>query len=207
MSDGLTLRAPLELSLSLLPGCLASLRRERPDLVIEVRTEARRPSELGDPEDAQLVMGPAPGARCLGQTRLLLCGAPALASGRMTRTRLAELPHVAISELPASLDTIRKGEPFRLPVFARVRVSTFTEAAEIASRAGLAAVLPGHTALRYFERGRLLLLAPEVTLPAIEVNLLASAGARAPDIVDRLAELVAEELDRVREQVLARIPG
>lgn len=201
----LRLSAPLELALSLLPPCLATLHREHPELTVDVHSEARRVSLLEEDYDAALRLGPLSDSgligRSLGQVRLVLCCAPGLAPKRVSPAGLEALPWVAAAATRGQLRGRLQGKEVVLRLSPRLRVSTFSEAAMIAAVGGLAVVVPAYTAERFLRRGELVRLAPRLRLPAIESHLLLPPRHRGTIALQRLAAVVRERMAEIDRSV------
>jgi len=165
---------PVEMALSLMPGCLVEMRRLYPKLFVELHSAVRRVSlleedfhgavRLGPPKDAEHV------ARPLGHVGMVVCAAPGTP---------AHEPGMDLTSLPvaqvAGGGAMRRRDRIEnrdLPTLAALSVGTFTEAAEVASRSELVAILPTFTAHRYFASGQLARIDGPFNLPRVQVNLL-----------------------------------
>lgn len=197
----LRLSAPVELALSLLPDCLASFHRQFPDVALDVHSEARRVSLLEEDYDAALRIGPLPDssliARPLGTIRLLLCGSPDLESRRVNTRDIHVHPFVAVAGTPSEFSAKHRGKSITIRPRASVRVSTFTEAAELAARTELAVVLPSYTARSRLEEGALVRLLPRLTLGSVDLHLLFSQRLRGSLHLARLGELLRARLGEI----------
>lgn len=204
--SALRVSAPLELALSLLPACVAELHAELPQLSLDLHSEARRVSLFDEDYDAALRLGSLPDSsligRRLGAISLVVCGAPALGES-INVAGLRKLVYVGVSGLRAELEGRLRGRPIELRLDTRIRTSTFTEAAELAARSQLATVLPSYTASRYLEAGRLVVLAPQLRLPSVDLNMLLPPRHRGTRVLERFAELIRARLAAVEASLPA----
>lgn len=193
----LRVSAPLELGLSLLPASVAALHAEFPELSLDLHSEARRVSLFEEDYDAAVRLGALADSsligRRLGSISLLLCGAPEHGSA-MNLARLRKLTYVSVPGIRSVLEGRLRGREVKLALDVRVRTSTFSEAAELAARSPLAVMLPSYTAARYFEAGRLVALAPQLSLPSVELHMLLPPRHRGTRALARLAELIRSQL-------------
>ena len=203
----LRLSTPLEMALSLLPPCLAALHREHPGVTVDLHSEARRVSLLEEDYDAALRLGSLPDSsligRPLGRVGLLLCGAPGLVPKRASMAGLDALRWVAVAGTGEELRGRLRGKAVTLRCTPRLRVSTFSEAAEVAAATGLAVMLPSYTAVRFLEDGRLVRLAPRFELPAVDAHMLLAPRHRGTPVLRRLAELARDRLGAIEATVKA----
>lgn len=201
----LRVSAPLELALSLLPACVAALHDEFPALSLDLHSEARRVSLFEEDYDAALRLGSLSDSsligRRLGSISLIVCGAPALGS-TLNLAGLRKLVHVSVPGLRGELEGRLRGRKVQLPLDVRVRTSTFSEAAELAARSQLAVVLPSYTAARFIAAGRLVALAPQLSLPGVDLHMLLPPRHRATRALERFAELIRAQLSAVEASLL-----
>ncbi|MCU0655220.1 MAG: LysR family transcriptional regulator [Polyangiaceae bacterium] len=202
----LRLSAPLELSLRLLPGVLASLLEQTPGLSIDVRSEPRRVSLLEEDIDAAIRLGPLRDsgliARALGSISLGLWARPEVAG---TRTARSPGPFVVVAgsrtELPATL----RGRPFPLRIDGPLRVGSFTEAAEIALRSDHTVLLPSFTARDYLLAGHLAPVLQGLVLPPVEVHLVHTQRLRGSSLISCLTTLLTRALSKVELALRPRV--
>lgn len=204
----LRLSVPHEMALSLLPSCLAAFQRAFDDVTIDLHSDARRVSLLEEDYDAALRLGVLSDSsligRSLGAVTLVLCGAPVLSCKRVSMAWLQGLRYVGVAGTRQELRGTLRGKPVTLHTAPRLRLSTFTEAAEIAAQTELAAVLPSYTAERYLARGQLVRLAPRLELGAVDVHMLLSPRHRGAATLGTLAEIIRERLAEIEARVSRR---
>jgi DNA-binding transcriptional LysR family regulator len=82
-----------------------------------------------------------------------------------------------------------------------MRVSTFTEAAELAARTDLATLLPSFTARDFLARRRLVRLLPDVTLPATPLHLVHPQRLRGAALLATLAVATSRALAEAEARV------
>lgn len=194
----LRVSAPLEMALSLLTGCVATLVREHPEVTIDLHSEARRVSLFEEDYDAALRLGALPDSsligRSLGEVGLLVCSPTSLVPRRVTVAILEAMDWVSVAGPRQEIRGRLRGREVALRVKPRLRVSTFSEAAEVAAEAGLAVMLPRYTADRFLRDGRLAPLAPRLSLPSVSAHMLLAERHRSTKVLQRLAQLVRERL-------------
>jgi DNA-binding transcriptional LysR family regulator len=195
----LRVSAPTELALSALPPCIAALRSKHPELTLDLHSGARRVSLLEENFDAAIRLGPLASsdlvARRLGQVRMLVCAAPR--PSPVPLQELAKLPFAGVAGTREQLAGKLRGRAVSVRVRPRIRLSTFTEAAELAASTDLAVVLPAYTAERFLRAKRLENLLPELTFPAVEVYMLIPKRHRETTVLRDLADLVATRLREI----------
>ena len=84
-----------------------------------------------------------------------------------------------------------------------IRVGTFTEAAEIASRCELAAMLPSFTARPYLERRALVRIVPKLTLAPAPLHLVHPQHLRGSPVLATLAAATSQALSDAEARVRA----
>lgn len=203
----LRLSAPVELALQLLPPVLAEMSRAHPDLVLDVHTEARQVSLLEEDFDAalrlgRLRVGPLV-ARGLGEVPLVIVASPRLPGARVVRAPhdLELLPFVHVAGGPADVRARWRGRPVLVRTRARVRVSTFTEAAALVRLGVGAAVLPGYAAHALHGAVRLL---PGLVLPDVPLALVYPPRLRGSVALRDLGDRVAAALASARRDLAGR---
>jgi len=184
----LRIATPVEVALSLLPPCVAALRRAHPEVTVDVVSASRRVAVVEEEYDAALRLGAlAPSglvARPLGAVRMVACASPPLAA-RLARTR----------RRPALALVAVAGAHQPLPGDVRLRVSTFSEAAAIvAASDDLAVVLPSYVATPHVAEGRLARLGWRVALPTVDVSLLLAQRHRHTAALRTFGQLVRARL-------------
>jgi DNA-binding transcriptional LysR family regulator len=176
VSTTLRISAPVELALRLLPPVVAEFSRRNPGVSIDVHSAARRVSLLEEEFDAAIRLGALPDsgylARRLGGVGVVLCASPETAGRVRTASEIAKLPFVRVAGTPGEVKPSAQGKFLSLVLDGPVQVSTFSEAAEVSACGPLAVMLPIYTAFAYLASGRLVRLAPELSLPPVEINLL-----------------------------------
>lgn len=192
----LRLSAPPDLAHRLLPGVLARLLARHPALAVEVRVDTRRVGVLEERYDAVVRLGPLEPsellARRLGAISLVPCGPPGLDLPTVEAFEAAD--HVLVVGMRGELPGARDGTPTRVRVKGRVRVATFSEAADLAVASGLSVVLPSTTAASYLADGRLRRLLPALSLGAAETHLLRSPRLRGAIVLAELGDMLAERI-------------
>lgn len=201
----LRLSAPLELSLRLLPAPLAELARRHPDLSVDVHSDARKVSLLEEDYDAAIRLGPVTSpdlvARRLGQVSLVVCGREDAARAIRSPSDLASRGFVLVAGARSDLAGVVRGRELRLDLRGRCRVSTFTEAAELAALGAGFAVLPSFTAAPFLASERLVRVAPGLSLPRVEVSLLHTQRHRGSPVLQDLWELSSAALEAAERAV------
>lgn len=188
----LRLSAPLELAMRLLPEALVTVRAEHPRVSLDVHTDARRVSLLEEDFDAAIRLGIVREsdlvARALGTISLAFYA-------KKPRTELG--PVVLVAGTSTELSVRVRGRARTVRLEGSVRVSTFTEAAEVAARSELAAMLPSFTARDYVARRALTRVAPDVHLPPVPLHLVHPQRLRGAPVLATLARAVHAALAAV----------
>lgn len=192
----LRLSAPLELAMRLLPEALVSVREAHPGVFLDVHTDARRVSLLEEDFDAAIRLGPVREsdlvARQLGSVSL----------GFYAKEPRRELgPVVLVGGARTELTVKAKGRSRTLRLEGPVRVGTFTEAAELAARTELAAMLPSFTARDYLARRSLTRLLPDVSLPPAPLHLVHPQRLRGAPLLSTLAIATTRALSAAEAHV------
>jgi DNA-binding transcriptional LysR family regulator len=202
----LRISAPIELSLSLLPACIAAFHARHPAVQLDLHADSRRVSLLEEDFDAAIRLGRLASseliARPLGTVQLVVCAAPRTGAARSASTStptstfsdLATRHFIGVLGTREQLSGQVRGTPLSLHLQPRIRVSTFTEAAELATRTDLVAVLPDYVARRFLHAGTLTALAADLTLPTIDVHMLFARRHRETAALKDLAASIAERL-------------
>jgi DNA-binding transcriptional LysR family regulator len=170
----LRVSVPTELALRLLPEAVAETSRRFPDVTFHVHSDARRVSLVEENYDAAVRLGkPAPSeliARSIGNVALIVVCHPSqrVAHASELAARRFVSPHAARRTVSArwgrrEVSCGAADDP---------TVGTFTEAAEMATRVPLAAVLPSYTAVPYLRDGRLVPLSPSIRVSPVPLHLL-----------------------------------
>lgn len=185
----LRVSAPLELAMRLLPRALVEFRSTHPDVLVDVHADVRRVSLSEEDFDAAIRLGKLRDsdlvAKPLGSVSLGLYAA---------RPRKELGPAVLVSGTRAQIDVTSRGRPRTLDFEGTIRVGTFTEAAEIATRSEMAAMLPSFTARDYLERGLLVRILPGLALPSTPVQLLHTQRLRGARELTTLASATSSAL-------------
>jgi DNA-binding transcriptional LysR family regulator len=192
----LRLSVPLELALRLLPAVLVEVRAAHPTVVLDVQSDPRRVSLLEENFDAALRLGP------LRESELVARGLGTVSLGfyaRRPRTELGAMVVVAGARI--ELPTRSKRRARTVPLDGPVRVGTFTEAAEIAARSDLTAVLPSFTASDYLARRQLVRVVRDVPLPSTTLQLVYSQRLRGAPVLASLADATSRALDAAEARV------
>ena len=199
----LRLSAPPDLSQHVLPGVLASLSERFPTLSIHARGDVRRVSLVEESYDAVIRLGPlTPSdllARKLGALSMRLYASPGRGLARIED--LSGREFVRVEGLPPELSVRDRGQPVKLALKGRVQVSSFWEAAEVASRTGRLVVLPSFSALPFIMSGKLTAAARWMTFQSIDVHLLRAPRHRGSVVVDALGEGLVAALAEVERAV------
>lgn len=200
----LRLSVPTELSLSLLPRVVAAFYQKRPDVRLDLHSDARRVSLLEEDFDAALRLGRLTNAellaRRLGEVRLCVCVAPTYARSLTTMKELSTRSFVGVAGTRELLSGQFRKKNVSLRVQPHVRVNTFSEAAELAAATNLVVVLPHYTAERFVRAGTLCIVLAELLLPTIELHMLLPRRHRENAALKEFATLVTEQLQRVESR-------
>ncbi len=192
----LRLSAPLELALRLLPEVLLAVRAAHPGVLLDVHTDARRVSVVEEDFDAALRLGPA------GVSDLIAKALGSVSLGFYARKPRAEIGPVVLVAGARAEPVARANRRVRaLELEGTVRVSTFTEAAEIAARSELAAMLPSYTARDYLSRRALTRVLPALALQPVPLHLVHPRGLRGAPVLSTLAEAAAAALASAEARV------
>lgn len=197
----LRISAPNEMALSLLPSCIAAFYAKHPDVRLDLHSDSRRISLLEEDFDAAIRLGRIDSseliAKPLGQVQLVVCAAPQFVPARRSFAELAKRPFVGVAGTREQLTGQVRGKRVSLRLQPHIRVSTFSEAAEIATATHLAVVLPSYVAERYLRAGTLAVVVADLMLPAIDVHLLFPQRHRQTTAIKDLAGYIAGKLSRV----------
>jgi DNA-binding transcriptional LysR family regulator len=185
----LRLSAPLELAMRLLPEVLVAVHEAHPGVFLEVHTDARRVSLLEEDFDAALRLGP------IRDSELVARPLGSVSLGFYARTARRELgPAVLVAGTRTELTVTSRGRTRTLRLEGTVRVGTFTEAAEVASRSDLATVLPSYTASDYLARRALVRVLPELALSPAPLYLVHPQRLRGAPVLATLAAATSQAL-------------
>jgi DNA-binding transcriptional LysR family regulator len=185
----LRLSLPLELALRLMPEVLVAVRAAHPGVFLDVQTDARRVSLIEEDFDAAIRLGP------LGDSELVAKPLGEVALGfyaRKARSDLGQVVWVAGARMEPRAGS--KGRARSLELDGAIRVGTFTEAAEIASRSELAAMLPSFTARPYLERRALVRILPKLSLAPAPLHLVHPQHLRGSPVLATLAAATSQAL-------------
>lgn len=173
----------------LLPEALSAVRRAHPGVFLDVHTDARRVSLLEEDFDAALRLGP------LRESELVARPLGSVSLGFYAKEPRRELgPVVLVAGARTELDARAKGRARTVRLDGDVRVTTFTEAAELATRSGLATVLPSYTARDYLARRALVRILPQLELPPVPLHLVHPQRLRGAPVLSTLATATARAL-------------
>ena len=153
----LRVTSPLEMSISLLPRLLPAFRLRHPDVIVEIRGEARAVGLLEEDFDLAIRAGTLVDsgylARKLRSDGFRLVAAPEMAAKIRTQRQLASAP---IVEGPRpGLSGRWKGKPFNLRPPPIARVDTFTSALPMVLAGHALAAMPHHVVADLLASGRL----------------------------------------------------
>ncbi|HEU4406686.1 MAG TPA: LysR family transcriptional regulator [Polyangiaceae bacterium] len=202
----LRISAPSEAALSLLPEALARVRRDAPDLALEVVADRRNVGVLEENYDLALRLGDvAPGdliAQPLGAVSMRLVAAPAYLEARAAPSHPRELvahEAVLVAGAQATLTFVGGGGRRATGTLrGSVVVSTFTEAARLAALGAGVAVLPSYTLRALNLPARLAPLLERWALPGPRLSALypkRHRGAAAVALACRHLKAVLHEIE------------
>lgn len=185
----LRLSVSLEVAMRLLPEALTAVREAHPGVFVDVHTDARRVSLLDEDFDAAIRLGP------LRESELVARPLGSVSLGFYAKKPRAELgPVVLVAGARTELEARAKGRARTVRLEGDVRVSTFTEAAELATRTGLATVLPSYTARDYLARRALVRILPQLELAPVPLYLVHPQRLRGAPVLSTLATATARAL-------------
>lgn len=200
----LKLSAPLDLSMHLLPGCIAALLQKYPKLSIEAHTDSRKVSLVEEEYDAAVRLGPPKDpnliARSIGTLSLMVCARPAIAASVRSIRDLAQKEFVLISGVPNHNRVHYRGCEILLQFKGSCRVSTFFEAAEVAARSDRFVVLSSISAQPHLSNKRLSRVLPKLMLPKVEVSLVQTPQTRGAKVLLDLAQLLTDAISQIEGQ-------
>jgi DNA-binding transcriptional LysR family regulator len=192
------LSSPQEIALSLLPQSIASFHKAHPTVRLDVYAESRKVSLLEESYDAALRLGSLQEnshiARLIGDVALILCGPAALRPQRISIKAIQELPFVGVTGTNEQLTALWRKRSFSLSIRPILRVSTFSEAADLAVHSQHAVVLPSYTASRFFRMQQLMPIAPSLQLPSIPLHMILAQRHRKTLPLQTLCEILRTQL-------------
>lgn len=158
-------------------------------MFLDVHTDTRRVSLLEEDFDAALRLGR------LRDSELVARPVGSVSLGFYAKRARSELGPVAlVAGTRTELTVTSRGRTRTLRLEGDVRVSTFTEAAEIAARSDLAAVLPSYTASAYLTRRALVRVLPELSLAPTPLHLVHPQRLRGAPVLATLATAASKAL-------------
>ncbi|MDX2089777.1 MAG: LysR family transcriptional regulator [Kofleriaceae bacterium] len=192
----LRISAPLELAMRLLPDVLTQVRAAHPGVFLDVQTDTRRVSLLEEDFDAALRLG------SVKESELVARPLGAVSLGLYARRPRAELGAVvAVAGARGELAVTSRGRKRTLRLDAAVRVSTFTEAAELVVRSDLATMLPSFTARPYLARRQLVRILPGLSLAPAPLHLVLPQRLRGASVLATLALATSTALAAAEAQL------
>jgi DNA-binding transcriptional LysR family regulator len=205
----LRLSAPLDLSLQVMPKLIAALLRRHPGLSINTQSEARQVSLVEEDYNAAIRLGPLHDsgliAHRVGSFPMLLCARPPIAAALRTIRELINKDFVLVGRRRA-LRLLHRGHETILQPKGRCQVGSFFEAAELAATTDSLVLLPSGTAAPLLASKRLAWVLPRLVLPRVEINLVHTPQHRGSLVLQELAELLTQELDRIEQSFEALSP-
>ncbi|MDX2013299.1 MAG: LysR family transcriptional regulator [Myxococcaceae bacterium] len=193
----LRLSSPPDLAQHLVAPVLAEVAARYPKVSFQSRSDVRRVSLVEEAYDAVVRLGPLTPSdllpRKLGTLTIRLYASPG--HGVDSMEALATRAFVLVEGAPSTEVHARdRGRPVTFRQRGRLRVSSFSEAAAAAAQSGALVMLPSLTALAAIRAGRLSGAARWLTFRPIDVHLLRTARHRGSQVLDALAERLAEAL-------------
>ncbi len=156
----LRVTAPVEMSISLLPGILPSFRTEFPDVVVEINGMNRSLGLIEEDFDLAIRAGALDDTSYLSQElpsgRFVIVATHAMAARIQTVEQLAAAPTVEVTGPPPGLSGRWKGESFSVRSPSVARVDSFSAALPLVLSGQAYAATPIHVVRDFLAEGRLL---------------------------------------------------
>lgn len=199
----LRLSCPPDLVHTVMPPVMAGLLDAFPRLRLEVRGELRRVSLVEESWDAAVRIGQLQPsdllARPAGTLRRAIYGRRGSSAEGLFERPL----FVVVDGMPGEVKVTVRGRNRTLAVRGRATVSSLQGAAELAVRGVGLVLLPDAVAEPFVASGALVAVAPHVGLAPAQVQLVRLPRHRGSPALDRLRQLLSEELSRVAERMRA----